>query len=136
VEGRNRTLTVERQSIAVISDNRGIVFEPVTADDFAALKNAHVVISNPGMVRGNHYHKVGHEIIVVMGPALVRYRDENRLREVKVPDRAVYRFDFPPGIAHALKNTDTKPNLLVAFNTVAHDPDRPDTVPQILIPWE
>ena len=129
-------MTVDRQSLAVISDNRGVVFEPIMAADFAALKNAHVVISNPGIVRGNHYHKVGHEIIVVMGPALVRYQDGDRLREVDVPARAVYRFDFPPGIAHALKNTGTKPNLLVAFNTVVHDPDRPDTVAEILIPWD
>lgn len=127
-------MTAFRQPIAVKSDKRGVVFEPIQAADFTALKNAHVVISNPGVVRGNHYHKVGREIIAVMGPALVCYQDGDRVREVKVPDKAVYRFDFLPGIAHALKNTGTQPNLLVAFNTVSHDPEHPDTVTEILVP--
>lgn len=129
-------MTTTSRHISVISDQRGVVFEPIQADDFAALQNAHVVISNPGVVRGNHYHREGREIITVMGPALVRYQDGDRIREVTIPEKTVLRFDFPPGIAHALKNTGTDPNLLVAFNTVSHDPAHPDTVSEILIPWE
>jgi UDP-2-acetamido-2,6-beta-L-arabino-hexul-4-ose reductase len=40
-------------------------------------KNAHIVISGPGVIRGNHYHKKGEETMAVMGPALVRVRDGN-----------------------------------------------------------
>lgn len=123
-------------SITVITDDRGVVFEPIQAADFTGLQNAHVVISNPGAVRGNHYHKKGREIIVVMGPGLVCYREGGQVREVTVPEKAVYRFDFPPGIAHALKNTGTQPSLLVAFNSLSHDPENPDTVSDILIPWD
>lgn len=129
-------MTAFRQSIAVKSDKRGVVFEPIQAADFTALQTAHVVISNPGAVRGNHYHKVGREIIAVMGSAPVCYQDGDKVREVKVPGKEVYRFDFLPGIALALKNTGTQPSLLVAFNTVSHEPEHADTVTEIVVPWE
>ena len=129
-------MRITSRPVTVKTDGRGVVFEPIEAADFAALKNAHVVISNPGAVRGNHYHLKGREIITVMGPALVRFQDGRRVGEVSVPEGTVFRFDFPPGTAHALKNTGSRPNLLVAFNTVPHDPEHPDTVPEILIPWE
>ena len=73
------------------------------------------------------------EIIAVVGPALVRCRRDDDLRDVKVPPEKVYRFTFPPGVPHAIQNVSRQPNVLVAFNTVAHDPQRPDTVPVELI---
>ena len=129
-------MSILTQPLTIKSDTRGVVFEPIRAADFAALKNAHVVISKPGAVRGNHFHRKGREIITVMGPAQVRYREGDRVREVTVAENEAYRFDFPPGVTHALKNTGTRPNLLIAFNSEPHDPRHPDTVAEVLIPWE
>ena len=120
-------------SLNVHSDTRGLVFEPLDLDTLPRLRNAHVVISSPGVVRGNHYHLKGEETIAVVGPALVRCRQDGDLRDVKVPPEKVYRFTFPPGVPHAIQNVSRQPNVLVAFNTVAHDPQRPDTVPVELI---
>ena len=120
-------------SLNVHSDTRGLVFEPLDLDALPRLRNAHVVISSPGVVRGNHYHLKGEETIAVVGPALVRCRQDDDLRDVKVPPEKVYRFTFPPGVPHAIQNVSRQPNILVAFNTVAHDPQRPDTVPVELI---
>jgi UDP-2-acetamido-2,6-beta-L-arabino-hexul-4-ose reductase len=36
-------------------DKRGIIFEPIIADYLPDQKNAHVVITEPGAVRGNHF---------------------------------------------------------------------------------
>jgi len=121
-------MSVPYDSLNVHSDTRGLVFEPLDLDVFARLKNAHVVVSLPGVVRGNHYHQQGEETITVLGPALVRYRQDEDLRDVEVPPEEVYRFTFPPGVPHAIQNLSRQPNVLVAFNTVAHDPKRPDTV--------
>ena len=120
-------------SLNVHSDNRGLVFEPLNLDAFARLKNAHVVVSLPGAVRGNHFHHQGEETIAVVGPALVRYRQDEDLTDVEVPPEEVYRFMFPPGVPHAIQNLSRQPNVLVAFNTVAHDPKHPDTTPCELI---
>ena len=120
-------------SLHVHSDPRGVVFEPIPSDSFPHLKNAHVVISLPGVVRGNHYHLRGAETIAVMGPALVRYGESDNVKDVEVPPEDVYRFTFPPGVPHAIQNVSRRPNVLVAFSTEAHDPQRPDAVAVNLI---
>jgi len=115
------------------SDSRGVVFEPLAADRLAEQRNVHVVISRPGVVRGNHFHLQETETIVVAGPALIRVREDGILRDIEVPDKQAYRFILPPGVAHAIKNTGDRPNILVGFNTSKHDPEHPDTVEDILI---
>ena len=61
--------------------------------------------SEPGAIRGNHRHLRGTEMTTVLGPALVRYRCDQRTEDVAVPAGAAWRFVFPPGTAHAFKNT-------------------------------
>lgn len=126
-------MPVKIDSLRVHTDARGMVFEPLAADSIAAQRNTHVVISRPGVVRGNHYHLQGTETIAVAGPALVRIKEEGILRDIEVPDQKVYRFIFPPQVPHAIKNTADRPNFLVAFNTCGHDPQHPDTVEDILL---
>jgi UDP-2-acetamido-2,6-beta-L-arabino-hexul-4-ose reductase len=84
-------------------------------------------------VRGNHYHIIGIETLVIMGPALVRIRVEDNTRDIEISSKDAYRFIFPPKVSHAIKNTGDQPNILVAFNTLIHDPDNPDVVKDVLI---
>ena len=126
-------MPLEIDSLTVHSDARGVVFEPLGAERIAAQVNSHVVVSKPGVVRGNHYHLQGTETIAVVGPALVRIREDGILRDIEVPEEKVYRFTFPPKLPHAIKNTGGSANILVAFNTCMHDPENPDTVREILI---
>jgi len=121
------------ERLALKADARGFVFEPARIAELAAQQNVHVVISEPGAVRGNHFHKRGSEILTVIGPALVRVREDGEVRDVIVAEGGVMRCDFPPLVAHAVQNTGTRANVLVAFNTVAHDPVTPDVVPDRLI---
>ena len=129
----NSIMSVEMNEILVHVNEQGVVFEPVDAEMIASQRNVHVVTSHPGVVRGNHYHLLGTETIAVAGPALVRVRDGGELRDILVSDGKIYRFVFPPGMSHAVKNTGFGLNILVAFNTVKHDPQHPDTVQDILI---
>ena len=126
-------MPLEIDSLTVHTDARGVVFEPLAADRIASQRNAHVVISQPGVVRGNHYHPRGTETIAVAGPALVRIKENNEIRDIEVPKKKVYRFTFPPNVPHAIKNTGDQRNILVAFNTCEHQPEDPDTVQDILI---
>ena len=127
-------MSVGYDDLKVITDNRGLVFEPLDANAFHCQRNAHVVISLPGIIRGNHYHIKGEETISVMGPALVRFRENEKIEDVKIPTGKAYRFIFPPGIPHAIKNLSSQPNILVAFNTIEHDPQNSDTAEEILMP--
>jgi UDP-2-acetamido-2,6-beta-L-arabino-hexul-4-ose reductase len=119
--------------LKVIKDSKGVLFEPLSAEEIIGKKNVHVVISNPGIVRGNHYHLQGEETMAVTGPALVRFRQGDEDIDVDVPENEVYRFVFPPHVPHAIKNTGNASNLLIAFNTIEHDRSQPDTVTEILI---
>jgi len=79
-------MPVHYEKLNVIRDARGAVFEPLPGDALPDKKNAHVVISGPGVIRGNHYHGNGEEAMAVMGPALVRVRDHAEIKEIDVPD--------------------------------------------------
>ena len=115
------------------SDRRGVVFEPINGQTIPAQENCHVVVSEPGVIRGNHYHRNGTEIIAVVGPAFLKFKEGDEIYDVEVPANKIYQFIIPPQISHAIKNTSKTINILIAFNSLAHDPQNPDTVADILI---
>ena len=69
----------------------------------------------------------------VLGPALVRVVEGDVIRDYHVADGRADRFTFPPGVAHAIQNIGTTPQIAISFNTEPHDPARPDVVREILI---
>ena len=121
------------EPISFVSDRRGFLTEPLRPDQLPAQRNVHLVLSAPGAVRGNHYHRRGTEVMVVVGPALVRIREAGIVRDVHVPDRQALRFTFPPGVAHAIQSTGSSPLVFVCFNTELYDAQASDAVPDILI---
>ena len=124
-------VTIER--VQFHTDGRGWVVEPLLENQIPAQRNVHVVFTEPGHVRGNHFHERTTEIMLAMGPALVRLREAGAVRDVRVADGEALRFTFPPGIAHAIQNTGQRPMVLVSFNDLPHDRDHPDTVRDLLI---
>jgi len=126
-------MTVSYEQLTIISDQRGFVLELLSAEHFASQRNAHIVISFPGVVRGNHYHTKGRETITVLGPSLVCFREYGEIKEVAVPEKESWRFVFPPGVSHAIKNLGKEANILIAFNTLEDDPVHPDTKADPLI---
>lgn len=128
-----KLMTVAIDKIRVYSDPRGAVFEPLAPETLRAQSNAHVVVTEPGAVRGNHRHRIGMETVVVYGPALVRIREGRESKESVVAEGECVRFTIPPGVSHAFKNIGCSPNLLVCFNTRAYDPQHSDTENDVLI---
>ena len=126
-------MKLETNLVSAARDARGLVFEPLITAELAAQRNVHVVITEPGHVRGNHYHRVTTEILAVLGPALVRVRAEDGLRDFMVAAGEVRRFVFPPGTPHAIRHEGSQPGVLVSFTTRPHDPQNPDTCREVLI---
>jgi dTDP-4-dehydrorhamnose 3,5-epimerase-like enzyme len=124
-------LTIE--PLRVSRDARGAVSEPLDAAGLAAQRNVHVVLTEPGCVRGNHLHRHATEVMTVYGPALVRTREAGVVRDHPVPAGAALRFTIPPGVSHAVQNTGKAPMLLVSFVTREHDPAAPDVESDVLI---
>jgi dTDP-4-dehydrorhamnose 3,5-epimerase-like enzyme len=121
------------EALSFPTDVRGLVLEPVGPSDLPHQQNVHLAVTGPGHIRGNHYHVTGTEIAVVLGPALFRYREGGEIRDLLVDEGQAYRLTIPPGIPHAFKNPGTSPMVIVAFNTVAHDPANPNVVREVLI---
>lgn len=121
------------EPIAFPTDQRGLVFEPLDAVAIGRQRNVHVVLTEPGAIRGNHFHELSTEIAVVLGPALVRLRENGVVRDVIVPGGSAYRFTFPPRVSHAFQNTGSASMLIVSFNTAPFDRNCPDVIRDALI---
>jgi len=119
--------------VEVLADERGLVFEPIQPHVVGRQNNVHLVLTQPGCVRGNHYHVRGTETVIVFGHALIRFRVNGADRDIEVPDGKVFRFIFPPGVPHAFKNIGKDTILLVCFNTERYSHTQPDSVPAQLI---
>jgi dTDP-4-dehydrorhamnose 3,5-epimerase-like enzyme len=124
---------VRIEALATFRDGRGNLFEPLDDRGLAAQKNVHVVLTEPGHVRGNHAHQRSTETTTVVGPCLVRLKGPAGLRDISVPAEAVWRFTIPPGIAHAYRNTGSRLMTMVSFNTQLHDPGDGDTRREVIL---
>jgi UDP-2-acetamido-2,6-beta-L-arabino-hexul-4-ose reductase len=129
----NPTARATVEPLDISTDARGLVVEPMGPDGYAAQRNAHLVLTGPGHLRGNHYHRHGTEVALVLGPALVRLRDADGLRDYPIEPGQAVRFTLPPGVPHAMLNTGEAPMIILSFNTEAHDPAAPDVVREVLI---
>jgi dTDP-4-dehydrorhamnose 3,5-epimerase-like enzyme len=116
------------ETVRMFRDARGMLFEPVEPAHLAGKRNVHVVVTEPGCVRGNHRHVLGTEIAVVTGPAHVRLKEDGALRDLDVPAGEAWRFTIPPGVTHAYRNPGPGVMLMIGFNSELHDPAAPDMV--------
>lgn len=123
----NARVTVE--PVPMHRDARGWVVEPLDEASLHAQRNVHVVFTEPGCLRGNHAHAQTTEVLLVAGPARVCWQEAGEMRQLDVADGQAVRFTFPPGVAHAIRNTGTHPGVLVSFNDRPHNRAHPDTVP-------
>jgi dTDP-4-dehydrorhamnose 3,5-epimerase-like enzyme len=121
------------ENVVFFADARGWVIEPIGEQQIPAQRNTHVALTEPGAIRGNHFHRHCTEVFVMMGPGLVRWRENGELRDVNVPEGKAMRFTVPPGISHAMKNTGNRPMLLMAFSTAPHDRANSDVHRDVLI---
>jgi dTDP-4-dehydrorhamnose 3,5-epimerase-like enzyme len=48
-------MSVSYEKPTIITDQRGFVLELFHSENFANQRNTHLVLSLPGVVRGNHY---------------------------------------------------------------------------------
>ena len=115
------------QSVKTHRDARGCLFEPLTDAELASQKNVHVVLTQPNEVRGNHVHRTAVETTSVVGPCLIRLKEDGSIRDLEVPAGETWRLTIPPGVAHAFRNTGESMMVLVSFSTNLHDPTGSDT---------
>ncbi len=116
------------QPVKAHRDARGRLFEPLTDAELTAQKNVHVVLTQPNEIRGNHMHRTATETTSIVGPCLVRLKEQGAIRDIDIPAGEIYRLIIPPGVVHAFRNTGTEVMVLVSFSTCLHEPGGSDTV--------
>ena len=121
------------QSVKTYRDARGTLFEPLSDAELTTQKNVHVVLTQPGEVRGNHVHRTAVETTTVVGPCLVRLKEDGTIRDLTVPAGEILRLTIPPGVVHAFRNTGDAAMVLVSFSTNLHDPAGADTQRELIL---
>ena len=116
------------QPVKTHCDARGSLFEPLTDAELSSQRNVHVVLTQPNEVRGNHVHRMAVETTSVVGPCLIRLKEDGSIRDLQVPAGETWRLTIPPGVVHAFRNTGESMMVLVSFSTNQHDPTGSDTL--------
>jgi mannose-6-phosphate isomerase-like protein (cupin superfamily) len=120
-------------------DVRGSSFS-VPAELFAGpfpVADMHVATIEPGAVRGNHYHALRREVLVIT--AVGRWSlhwDEGagtpaRQREFSGPGAVLVT--VPDGVSHAIRNDGAVPMQIIGLADGPYDPARPDAHPRSVV---
>lgn len=120
-------------------DARGSSFS-VSAELFAGpfpVADMHVATIEPGAIRGNHYHAVRQEMLVIMAA------DRWSLHWDEGVNTPVRRQEFvgpgavlvtvPPGLSHAIRNDGAVPMQLFGLADGHYDVTRPDAYPRTVV---
>jgi dTDP-4-dehydrorhamnose 3,5-epimerase-like enzyme len=121
-------------------DVRGSSF-PVPADWFSntfPVRDVHITTVLPGHIRGNHYHVVRHEVLIVI------FTDQWSLHWDNGAETTISRRRFdgngavvirvPPHSSHAIRNDGSALLHLVGLTDGAYDPAAPDAFPREVAP--
>lgn len=89
-----------------------------------------VNVSNPGIVKGNHWHHTKNEkFLVVRGTGVIRFRriGDDRVFEYPVSGEKLQVVDIPVGYTHNIENTGDDIMVTIMWANEPFDPDHPDT---------
>ncbi len=89
----------------------------------ADLWTLHVVRSEPGAIRGNHYHPGSAEWLHIFGGRATFHWEEDGQVRSRVIDRDDVLIFIPPGISHAVTNDSDRAVYLWAFREPSDQPD-------------
>jgi oxalate decarboxylase/phosphoglucose isomerase-like protein (cupin superfamily) len=114
-------------------DHRGDSYSPGEAIDRflgRTVQDAHLATVLPGAMRGNHYHRARHEVILVL------YRDawifawdtgEGTARQSRrFEGTGAVLIEVTPLASHAMRNDGTQPLVLLGLSNGPYDPQAPD----------
>jgi len=91
-----------------------------------------VVVSKPGVTRGNHWHHTKTEkFLTLHGDGVIRLRriDSNKIIEYLVSSERPEVVDVPPGYTHSIVNMGSCDLIAFIWANECFDPEHPDTYP-------
>jgi dTDP-4-dehydrorhamnose 3,5-epimerase len=100
------------------------------------IQEVYLLYTNPGGIRGNHYHKNTLEFfLVVLGTATVALQapGEKTSKTISLAAEGNLLLKVPPQVAHAFKNEGEGQLIILALSTREYSPLDTDTFPQTLL---
>jgi len=120
-------------------DRRGFSYS-LQAQQFSFLgsvKDVHFSMTLPGHIRGNHFHRVRKEVLVVRHEdswTLAWDRGEATACELRRFEGAgTVIVEIEPLASHAVRNDGRQPLLIFAMTTGLYDPAKPDAYGRIVL---
>ncbi len=110
-------------------DDRGLFAEFLKSPSGGQVS---INISRPGVIKGNHYHHLKVEkILVISGEGAIRLQllGGGPVLEYTVCGERPSVVEIPPGYVHAVENTGAADMAMIIWANQIFDPDAPDTYP-------
>ena len=103
-----------------------------------AVEDVHFSTTLPGHIRGNHFHRLRKEVLVVRFEdswTLAWDRGEHTVPEIRRFDGAgTVVVEIEPLASHAVRNDGQRPLLIFAMTNGLYDPANPDSSARIVLP--
>lgn len=135
---------MNNQSLSVVElhdsgDTRGSSFN-IPAEAFGGqfpVEDMHVATIEPGAVRGNHYHAVRRELLVIMAAdRWSLYWDEGAgtpVQQRSFHGPGTVLVTVPTCMAHAIRNDGTIPLTMLGVTDGPYDAGNPDAYSRVLV---
>ncbi len=102
----------------------------------AAVRDVHFAEIRPGTIRGNHYHILRHEVILVWhSGSWSLHHDSGEGTEIVVDmfqGAGIVSILVPPGCAHAIRNEGRRALIIVGLGDREFVENSPDSHPRIV----
>ena len=100
---------------------------PTLTEVLGSIEDIHAVSLEPGVVRGNHFHRDRIEALLPLSEGLtIAWIDEDGRTEEKSVGAAQILYIFPPDVPHAIRNDGIATAVAIAFGNAAYRPEQPD----------
>ena len=124
-------MNVEIRSLEKHEDERGILLEILKGDEInESIQQIYFSTSEPGAVRGGHYHNNKVEwFCVVKGTAKLFLEDITSKERTDLTLSSEYPtiVKIPPKIRHGLENVGRSKMYLIVVSNMVFEPNDPDT---------
>lgn len=111
-------------------------------NDTFPLRNIHMTTTVPGEIRGNHYHAVQREILLVMySDRWTLYWDFGAGTDIHAREftgMGATAIVVPPNAAHAIRNDGRSAITIIGLTDLAYDASAPDVIPRTVatVTWQ
>lgn len=130
-------MNVEVRELSLIADERGWLAEILNSEPPVTIGVVHFSVSKKGAVRGNHFHRIKTEWLLVTSGAGTAFFEDNATKEKSELTASGIRpvlIKISPNITHAIVNSGDEPMHLIAIESEKYSSESPDTYRNPIFP--